>query len=288
VTASVEIGAEFAVDPRSIDHLPPPGLLDLGQIHSRIPGGQEMPDTGSPYADTRGMVIVHDMFRREFALLPALIETVPAAEAERRRTVADHVRLLCGVLHHHHSAEDAVLWPLLLSRAPREIDPVVHLAEGHHQAIAGLLTEVGELLDAWTDGAAYGREAFALAPLTLALRRLAVAAHEHMALEERLVLPLAGRYIFASEWEQMTQQSAAGIDPENLIVVVGMVMYEHGAELLPPMIPTAMIEAAPKEYAAYCERVHGTATPPRSAEVTIGTPFVGVAGEAARVAEMVP
>ena len=32
-------------------------------------------------------------------------------------------------------------------------------------------------------------------------------------------------------------------------------------------------------YAAYCERVHGTPAPPRSAEVAIGTPLVGVASE---------
>ena len=36
-------------------------------------------------------------------------------------------------MHHHHSAEDAVLWPLLLARAPKEVDAVVQLAEGHHE-----------------------------------------------------------------------------------------------------------------------------------------------------------
>jgi len=242
-----------------------------------------MPDTGNPYADTRGMYVIHNVFRREFALLPALIEAAGAADEERLRVVADHVRLLCGLLHHHHSAEDAVLWPLLLTRAPWEIDPVVRLAEGHHQVIDTLLTEVAERLDAWHDGAADDGGQV----LALVLRRLAVAAREHMALEERLVLPLVERHIFNSEWEQMVQLSAAGIAPENLVFVVGMVMYEDGAEMIPPMIPVSMIEAAPKEYAAYCERVHGTSTPLRSAELIIGTPFVGAASEVTRLAEMV-
>jgi hemerythrin-like domain-containing protein len=242
-----------------------------------------MPETGTAYADTRGMYVIHTMFRREFALLPALIEAAAAADQERLRIVADHVRLLCGLLHHHHSAEDAALWPRLLIRAPKEIDPVVHLAEGHHEVIGGLLTEAGEGLDAWGDGSADdGGEV-----LALVLRRLAVAAYEHMALEERLVLPVVERHIFASEWDEMVQHAAAGIAPETLVLVVGMSMYEGGAELLPSMIPLAMIEAGPAEYAAYCERVHGTATPPRSTQVAIGTPFVGVASETGRLAEMV-
>jgi hypothetical protein len=29
-------------------------------------------------------------------------------------------------------------------------------------------------------------------------------------------------------------------------------------------------------YAGYCERVHGTPVPPRSSEVGLGTPYVGI------------
>jgi hypothetical protein len=33
---------------------------------------------------------------------------------------------------------------------------------------------------------------------------------------------------------------------------------------------------APKVYASYCEGVHGTPAPPRSGEVGLGTPYVGI------------
>ena len=72
-----------------------------------------MPQSGYAYAGTRDMRTIHIVFRREFGLLPDLVQS--------------------HTLRHHHYAEDEVLWPLLLARAPKEVDPVVHLAEGHHQ-----------------------------------------------------------------------------------------------------------------------------------------------------------
>jgi hypothetical protein len=236
---------------------------------------KEMSGTGNPYADTSSMYIVHIMFRREFALLPDLIGSVAPGDGQRTQVVGDHVELMCSLLHHHHSAEDAVLWPLLLIRAPKEIDPVVHLAEGHHQAIDDLLSEVGKRLEAWRDGASTADGA----ALALSLRRLAVKAFEHMDLEERLVLPLVERYIFATEWEAMEVQAVSSLSPDEVPLVVGMVMYEVKREQLPEAFPAPVVEMAPGVYAAYAERVFGTKTPLRATELAIGTPLVGAASE---------
>jgi hypothetical protein len=35
-----------------------------------------MSESGSPYADTRDMYTIHVLFRREFALLPGLVQSV--------------------------------------------------------------------------------------------------------------------------------------------------------------------------------------------------------------------
>jgi hemerythrin-like domain-containing protein len=230
-----------------------------------------MPDAGSPYADTSSMYAVHDMFRREFALLPALVRSVPAKDADRVRDVAAHISLVNELLHHHHSAEDAVLWPRLLARAPKEIDPVVHLVEGHHLAIEDILGETRGRLRAWADGVA-GDDGESLAGT---LQRLAAALYEHMALEERLILPVAERHIFATEWHEMGERAAAGLAPEIAPIVAGMVIYEAGVDPLPEAMRAAAAEVGPQAYAAHCERVHGTSTPPRSTEIIVGTPFIG-------------
>jgi hemerythrin-like domain-containing protein len=228
-----------------------------------------MSDTGSPYADTSHMYKVHTMFRREFGLLPDLVRSVPDKDEERALVVSDHVKLVSLVLHEHHSGEDEVLWPLLLTPAPEEIAPVVQLVAGHHQVIDDLLGRIDVLLGTWTAGAASDDGKV----LAFALERLAVALYEHMGLEEKLVLPLAERHIFASEWDKLVADGAASIPPEIGPVLAGMLMYEGGLDAVPPQMRAVLAELAPQAYAAHSERVHGTPTPPHSTEVGIGTPL---------------
>ena len=231
-----------------------------------------MSDKGNPYADTRDMYTVHTMFRREYALLSGLVRAVAAKDEERAKVAAEHVRLVNLILHHHHMAEDENLWPVLLRRAPREIDPVIHLLESQHEGLDVVLDEVNARLDSWTDGAD-SADGEALAAV---LQRLVAALYEHMGLEEKLALALVERYIFAAEWEAMIAEGAADIPPEVGPLVVGMLMYEGGLDAVPPGMRDVLGEMAPKAYAGYCERVHGTPTPPRSGEVGLGTPYVGI------------
>jgi hemerythrin-like domain-containing protein len=237
-----------------------------------------MSGKANPYAETRDMYTVHTMFRREYALLPGLVRAVAAKDEERAKVVADHVRLVNLVLHHHHSAEDATLWPALLKRAPREIDSVVHLLEGQHNGLDVLLDEVSMRLDCWTDGAD-SADGEALAAV---LQRLVAALYEHMGLEEKLALPLVERHIFAAEWEEMVAAGAADIPPEIGPLVAGMLMYEGGPDIVPPEMRDVLAEIAPAAYASYCESVHGTPTPPHSSEVGLGTPYVGITAGAGR------
>ena len=231
-----------------------------------------MSGIGNPYADTRDMYTVHTMFRREYALLPGLVRAVAAKDEERARVVADHVRLMNLILHHHHTAEDEGLWPRLLQRAPREVDPVVQLLAGQHDNLDVLLDDVDARLDSWPDGAD-SADGEALATV---LRQVAVALYEHMGLEEKLALPLVERHVFATEWKAMIAAGAAEIPPEIGPVLVGMLMYEGGLDAAPPQMRDVLAEVAPKAYAGYCEHLHGTPTPPLSTEVGLGTPYVGV------------
>jgi hemerythrin-like domain-containing protein len=111
------------------------------------------------------------------------------------------------ILQHHHMAEDENLWPAMLRRAPREIDPVIHLLESQHEGLDVVLDEVKARLDSWTDGA-HSADGEALAAV---LQRLVAALYEHMGLEEKLALSLVERYIFAAEWEAMIAEGAADI-----------------------------------------------------------------------------
>ena len=44
-----------------------------------------------PMADSRDMIVIHDMFRREFKAIPGLVSGVPGTDAAKVGIVADHV-----------------------------------------------------------------------------------------------------------------------------------------------------------------------------------------------------
>jgi hypothetical protein len=52
--------------------------------------------------------------------------------------------------------------------------------------------------------------------------------------------------------------------------------------VVPPQMRAILAELASQAYAAHCQRVHGTPAPPRSTEVGIGTPYVGITATAGR------
>jgi iron-sulfur cluster repair protein YtfE (RIC family) len=68
--------------------------------------------------DTRDMVLVHRVFRREFRLLPLMVRGVADEDTTSASRVSRHATEMIDALHHHHQNEDELLWPRLQQRAP--------------------------------------------------------------------------------------------------------------------------------------------------------------------------
>jgi hypothetical protein len=82
------------------------------------------------------------------------------------------------------------------------------------------------------------------------------------------------RLITAAEWNRMVQAGSSDVDPESLPLAFGMALYEGDPEIvdaaianMPPEARQVIRELAVDAFAAHSERVHGTATPPRSTEL---------------------
>jgi hemerythrin-like domain-containing protein len=225
-----------------------------------------MTSSEEPYADTRDMYAVHTLFRREFALMPALVRGVTDRDEERAEIVADHIELLNRVLHHHHRAEEKHLWPKLLDRGSKDIASIVHVMEGQHENLETMISEVDWAARSWrTSAAPETGEA-----LAGALDRMISLLNDHMGMEEVYILPIVEKYITAAEWDRMVREGAAETPRENVPLIFGMVMYEGDPEVIrqilsqmPPEMRLAMKEQASRAFASHSERVHGTATPPR-------------------------
>jgi hemerythrin-like domain-containing protein len=214
--------------------------------------------------DTRDMIVIHTAFRREYGLAPALVRAVAPGDAARAGQVSDHLDFLNNMLHHHHSGEDRLLWPKLLQRVPAELAATVTLMEQQHHQIHDTMQQAGDAMTRWREHAtAADRDR-----LAAALDRLQAALTEHLAAEEEHILPLAARCLTEAEWAQLGEEGMGGVPKSQLMLVFGMLKYQGDPQVIAqmlahaPLVPRLILPVlAPRAYARYARRVHGTPTP---------------------------
>jgi hemerythrin-like domain-containing protein len=105
-----------------------------------------------PHFDRSDMLMIHNVFRREFALMPGLVGAVVAGEHDRAQIIGDHVQTVTDLLHQHHTHEDEDIWPLLPDRCTRAAR-LVGLMQAQHHQVATLLHQIDEALSIWRDAA---------------------------------------------------------------------------------------------------------------------------------------
>lgn len=225
-----------------------------------------MTTLNEPLADARDMFAAHTMFRREFTLMPALVRSVPPGDRERAAFVADHITMVTGVLDHHHAGEDRYVWPPLLQRCPQACPSLVDVVAQQHQDIHHGLRQVDSAVTTWRDNAAE-KPRNRLADV---LDQLLPVMTEHLDLEEERVVPLIEQHVTQAEYARVAQGQAAGIPPDKLPLVLGMVMYETAPEIvdmivaeLPAEIRPIIRDLATGAYAAHALRLYGTVAPAR-------------------------
>jgi hemerythrin-like domain-containing protein len=225
--------------------------------------------------DGREMIMVHDVLRREFGLLPDVVAGITPEEqgSDRAGAIAWHIDWLVKFLHHHHSTEDHYIWPLLVQRCDQE--KLTFRMESEHEEIAACLDTVVEALEVWD----VKRTVAPRDVLEHALRELIPPLSAHLNEEEQHVVPLMERYIRADEVRRAVEAGLNRSPPGEMALLMGMMMYEGDPEMIdqlvaamPPDIAAVIRVAALTEFARHCEQVHGTPTPPRSTELSGGRP----------------
>lgn len=195
-----------------------PGTSGPGPI---LGSGDERAGTRRARPDTTDMVLVHRALRREFGLVPRLVRSVRAGETARVELVARHVTEFVDALQHHHSGEDDLVWPKLLQRAQPDTDLVVRM-QVQHEAVAGLLSQIQNLLCTWrtTGSPVTGRL------LAEKSEQLSAALDEHLAEEEKRVLPLVEEHLSVAEWEQVGERGFADTPKSRLLFFLGAALEE--------------------------------------------------------------
>jgi hemerythrin-like domain-containing protein len=214
--------------------------------------------------DTSEMATIHTFFRREFRLAGGLVRAVRQGDVERAREVVDHLDYIGRCLHHHHTAEDELAWPVLLERVPEELAPIVLLMESQHERVDALLHEIGEIQPRWARTASVADRNRMADLLDTLYANLA----EHLDAEEERMLPIAARALTREEWKAIGQHARKQTRRSEMTLTFGMFQHDGDPEVLARMLSTApppvrwlLPRLARRAFRRYALRIHGTETP---------------------------
>jgi hemerythrin-like domain-containing protein len=220
--------------------------------------------TAAALTDTRVMNTLHTFFRREHRLAGGLLRGVADGDTARSGVVGHHLDFLSRALHHHHTIEDRLLWPLLLERVSEELAPVVHLMESQHERVDALIEEIGTLLPGWTLDA----DAATAQRLADLFDTLYVHLVEHLDAEEERLLPLAARCMTQAEWDRMGETARREAPRAESLLALGMFQHDGDPEVFalmlsdaPPPVRWLLPRLARRRFRRHARAVHGTTTP---------------------------
>ncbi|OBJ20269.1 hypothetical protein A5621_03025 [Mycobacterium colombiense] len=169
--------------------------------------------------DAFEMALVHSIFRKELNSAPELIRSVRPGQHGRRKRVAGHIANVLKALHHHHMAEDELLWPKLHDRTPLHADDIQRM-ETEHDFIAKTAASVELRLAGWiaaidspTTQLAQSRTEKALICEIEALGELV---SDHLSAEEERVVPLINENLTDAEWRAVTERGASFLSGRNM------------------------------------------------------------------------
>jgi iron-sulfur cluster repair protein YtfE (RIC family) len=209
-----------------------------------------MSDPNAGTVDTWGMAWIHQVYRREFGLMPALARGVAAGDRDRSATVAGHIIDLSLSLQDHHQNEDELLWPPLLARLAPDLS-VIHRMEDEHEQLHKLLLQTLDLAASWRDDPTAEKRDL----LADVLDRMSATSADHMGDEEAHLMPLLRKHIAVAEWQEFEARGAASVPPDKALMFIGMGLEDATAYerekvmgLMPPELQQMWEESGVHEY----------------------------------------
>jgi hemerythrin-like domain-containing protein len=223
------------------------------------------PSAATP-ARTEEMAVIHRIYRRGFPMVADLVRHTSAGDVARSEAIAAHLEFLIDGLHHHHSGEDAKLWPRLLERAAPQAE-MINRMERQHEVVDEWSVKVRTLLEDWRHAPVDGTQ------LANAVDEFTHALVEHLDDEEAHVVPLIRTHITAEEWERFGQEIFEKFTNAEKLIATGVledIATPEEAEWflgeLPLPIKLMWRFVGRRRYDRYMARVRGTVGPRRDVE----------------------
>jgi hemerythrin-like domain-containing protein len=223
------------------------------------------PSAATP-ARTEEMAVIHRIYRRGFPMVADLVRHTSAGDVARSEAIAAHLEFLIDGLHHHHSGEDAKLWPRLLERAAPQAE-MINRMERQHEVVDEWSAKVRTLLEDWRHAPVDGTQ------LANAVDEFTHALVEHLDDEEAHVVPLIRTHIAAEEWERFGQEIFEKFTNAEKLIATGVledIATPEEAEWflgeLPLPIKLMWRFVGRRRYDRYMARLRGAESPGRGAD----------------------
>jgi hemerythrin-like domain-containing protein len=165
-----------------------------------------MPTTAAPSpadttdsADLRGYRAVHLALRDAAHAMAAAAPDLAAGDARRVTAFARYWKGYAGEVHAHHTTEDDVVFPALVTRAP-EIDDLLRVLDADHHHLDELMVEIDAAIDRVVRGGSADE-------LTSHLQALAAHMDQHLAAEDEQILPRISAHFTQAEYDVLEQQA---------------------------------------------------------------------------------
>lgn len=186
-----------------------------------LPGQAAAP--GGP-VDMTVMYLMHHGFRRDLDRFVAAVPATPVDDLATWAALAARWGRFSEILHHHHSGEDAGLWPFLLERAHPAERHVLHAMEAEHAKIDPLLASCGELFaelagPAGAAGSGRSRDEVR-AGLGVRLAEAKELLGGHLRHEETQAMVILQRHMTSADWERIEEEHFKSQDTLGFLLYV--------------------------------------------------------------------
>ena len=165
--------------------------------------------------DLTNFLMAHAGMRAEFGRLADACRHV--RDEAHADLLESQIALVLQVLHHHHTVEDELVWPALVTRVPEQAHLLQEL-EDQHVHIDPLIEAAGDVR-------------VPLAERTHALQALHEALNAHLDQEERDAVPLIIAHLSRAEWERVEERAGGNIGRKQLPLVYGWLVSAAPEEL---------------------------------------------------------
>lgn len=165
----------------------------------RLPGQAAAPD--GP-VDMQTMYVMHHGFRRDLNKFADAVRNTPVDARETWALLHERWEVLAAVLHHHHSGEDAGIWPWLMERAGESDQATLVAMEAEH-------AEIDPLLHSCAEGfrrLAHARDEDARAALAVKVAATRDGLSRHLAHEETDAIALIQALMTQAEWLELDEK----------------------------------------------------------------------------------